>query len=88
MVEELFGRWHPVGGGQLSGSVTSDFPQESVLGQTCNIFVKDIDKGIEVCFQGGPWEDDLHHDVHQRELTPVPASSFCVPTALQTHHIS
>lgn len=35
-----------------------------------------------VCFQGGPWEDDLHHYVHQRELAPVPTSSFCVPIPL------
>lgn len=35
-----------------------------------------------VCFQGGPWEDDLHHNVHQRELAPIPTGSFCVPIPL------
>ena len=35
-----------------------------------------------VCFQGGPWEDDLHHNVHQRELASVSTSSFCVPIPL------
>lgn len=40
-----------------------------------------------VCFQGGPGEDDVHHDVHQGEPAPLPTGSCPVPAALHTHHI-
>lgn len=59
VVEELFGRWHPVGGGQLSRSVTSGFPQGSVLGQTSNTFVNDTDKGIECILSKFAFREDL-----------------------------
>ncbi|KAF4797154.1 Cytochrome P450 4B1 [Turdus rufiventris] len=75
--------WHPVGGGQLSRSVTSDFPQESVLGQTSNIFVKDIDKGIEGILSKFVFREDLGKMTYTtmcikeslRLFPPVPAVS-------------
>lgn len=59
VVEELFGRWHPVGGGQLSRSVTSGFPRGSVLGQNSNSFINDIDKGIECILSKFAFREDL-----------------------------